>query len=242
MKENTKIGDVDEIDLVFLLNEIYNKKYFKFDEKLQKIVVASEDNLPTEFSKFVDEDGTFNSKKYFLTFVVGMYKAVQKAERSEIRLPPGLKLTTKFHPCEVCVNKENVRPQYVRCKHKPDCQDHHKKLNQGCDCREYTSPSITFSKIGVVLHLEFCDEEGRPQLNLDVDISPPTLYVDNEDYDGNNVDKRAWLLRERPVDWRPEYRKSPDMTDVGKYDDRRRSVRFRRISRDTLIAEQVSQF
>ena len=33
MKENTKIGDVDEIDLVFLLNEIYDKNYFNFDEK-----------------------------------------------------------------------------------------------------------------------------------------------------------------------------------------------------------------
>ena len=85
-------------------------------------------------------------------------------------------------------------------------------------------------------------------LNLDVDISPPTLYFDNQDYDGNNDDKRAWLLRERPVDWRPEYRKSPDMTDVGKseysktfgyYNKRRRSVRFRRISRDTVIPEQV---
>ena len=58
-------------------------------------------------------------------------------------------------------------------------------------------------------------------------------------YDGNNVDKRAWLLRERPVDWRPEYRKSPDMTDVGKDEGRPRSVRFRRISRKVVIPEQV---
>ena len=239
MKENTKIGDVDEIDLVFLLNEIYEKKYFKFDEKLQKIVVNTE-NLPAEFSKFIDKDGTFNSKKYFLTFVVGMRKAVEKAERGMIKLPPGLKLSTKFHPCEVCVSKEDVRPQYVRCKHKPGCLDHHKRLGQGCKCREFTSPSITFSKIGVVLHLEFCDEEGRPQLNLDVDISPPTLYVDNQDYDGNNVDKRAWLRRKRPLDWRTEYRKSPDMTEVGKYKNLRRSVRFRRISRNVVIPEQVN--
>ena len=146
----------------FILNEIYDKKYFKFDEDNQNIVVTST-SLPLKFSKFVDENGTFNSKKYFLTFIVGMYRAVEKAERGEIKLPPGLKLSTKFHPCEVCVNMENVRPQYVRCKHKPDCQDHHEGLNIECDCREYTSPSITFSKIGVVLHLEFCDEDGNPQ-------------------------------------------------------------------------------
>ena len=108
-----------------------------------------------------------------------------------------------------------------------------------CDCREFSSPSISFSKIGVVLHLEFCGDDGTPELNLDIDVSPPSLYVNNEDYDGNNLEKRAWLLRERPVDWRPEYRKSQDMTEVGKDRSRRRSVRIRRLNRDTVVPEQV---
>ena len=39
--------------------------------------------------------------------------------------------------------------------------------------------------------------------------------------------------------WIGEHRKSPDMTDVGKDKKRRRSVRFRRISRNVVIPEQV---
>ena len=46
----------------------YDKEYFKFDQKSQKIALASKESLPSEFSEFIDEDGTFNSKKYFLTF------------------------------------------------------------------------------------------------------------------------------------------------------------------------------
>ena len=41
------------------------------------------------------------------------------------------------------------------------------------------------------------------------------------------------------VDWRPEYRKSQDMTEVGKDKKRRRSVRIRRLNRDTVVPEQV---
>ena len=29
-----------------------------------------------------------------------------------------------------------------------------------CGCREYTSPSLTWSKVGVVLHLQWREEDG----------------------------------------------------------------------------------
>ena len=60
------------------------------------------------------------------------------------------------------------------------------------------------------------------------------------------MEKRAWLLKYKPVDWLPEYRKTYDMTDAVEYDDEGkmygggiRTVRLRRVNRNLVIPEQV---
>ena len=103
------------------------------------------------------------------------------------------------------------------------------------------TPIFKSLKIGVALHLEF-DEPDEPngKLNLDVDVSPPTIPVRFiENYDGNNEKKRRWLERHRPANWVSEWRKSYDMTAAGKSKGAKRSVRLRRINRNLVIPEQV---
>ena len=127
--------------------------------------------------------------------------------------------------------------------HKPFCKEHMKRKDnpeyvENCDCNEFVSPCLTYTKIGVALHLEFHDPEGK--FNLDVDVSPPTIPVTNVDeYEGSNEKKRAWLLKHRPVDWLIEWWKSPDMSDAGLGG--KRSIRLRKINKSLVIPEQVNQ-
>ena len=111
---------------------------------------------------------------------------------------------------------------------------------------------MSYSKIGLVLHLEFVNEDGSV-LNLDVDINPPSFSVSNRrykdknsivveepDYDGSNTGKRAWLQRHRPVDWKTEWLKSEDMSDaVRQGDGLRRAVRLRFFNNRDVLAERV---
>ena len=75
-----------------------------------------------------------------------------------------------------------MTPQYVRCRHLPNCQEHHQKrkadvdYEEKCDCKVYNAPSLTYSKIGLALHTEFLEDDGS-KINLDIDINPPTLPV-----------------------------------------------------------------
>ena len=80
---------------------------------------------------------------------------------------------------------------------------------------------MSYSKIGLVLHLEFKNKDGSV-LNLDVDINPPQFPVsrrrykekksrlfyrikEEPDFDGSNKHKRAWLEKHRPVGWRADW-------------------------------------
>ena len=86
------------------------------------------------------------------------------------------------------------------------------------------------------MHFEFEEDDGT-KINLDVDVSPPTIPVKNvENFNGSNKSKREWLEKHRPVNWISEWRKSYDMTAAtgGK-----RAVRLRRVNRDLVIPEQV---
>ena len=71
---------------------------------------------------------------------------------------------------------------FRRWRHLPDCQEHHQKkrndeqYQEKCDCEVYNAPSLTYSKIGLALHMEFIEDDGS-KINLDVDINPPTLPV-----------------------------------------------------------------
>ena len=64
MKENTRVGEIDESDVALLLNEKYKgQNYFKFDDEEQKIVVNVQKKIPQEIQEFVDQTGTFNVTK-----------------------------------------------------------------------------------------------------------------------------------------------------------------------------------
>ena len=73
-----------------------------------------------------------------------------------------------------------------RCRHKKGCS------HENCDCKVFTSPCLTHSKVGLCLHLQW----SQFNINMDVDFSPPCLPVSNIDqYDGKIEKKRAFLER-----------------------------------------------
>ena len=134
-------------------------------------------SLPDELKPFVTLEGTedwhwlekddyygyFDSTKYFITFMEQFYKTI---ESGTLTLPEGLKLSTKFVPCDVCKNEDYKTPLYVRCRHDPGCEEHAKtkddpSYKESCQCRNFTSPCLSWSKIGVVLHLEFVNEDRK---------------------------------------------------------------------------------
>ena len=96
---------------------------------------------------------------------------------------------------------------------------------------------MSFTKIGLAMSLKF-DEPDGSQFNIDVDVSPPTIPVINNDwYNGSNKKKKEWLEKHRPVNWIPEWRKSYDMTAAA--EGGKRSVRLRRVNRNLVIPERV---
>ena len=117
---------------------------------------------------------------------------------------------------------------------------------------------MSYSKIGLVLHLEFNNKDGSV-LNLDVDINPPQFPVskrrykeypfkvyrwdpvlEEPDFDGSNKHKRAWLEQHRPVGWRAEWDKSEDMSDAtGDNDGLLRGIRLRFFNFQDVIPEEV---
>ena len=85
----------------------------------QKIVPAVK-NIPAALMEFIDEDGAFDTTKYFNTFLDEMYEVINGGE---LELPEGLKLTTKYTPCDICCSHEDITPQDVRCKEFPLKED-----------------------------------------------------------------------------------------------------------------------
>ena len=182
----------------------------------------------------------------------------QVVESEKLELPKGLHLSTKFVPCEVCKKEVLDTPVYVRCRHDPGCEEHAKKKDdpgytEMYTCKNYSSPCLTWSKIGVVLHLEFVNDDGSV-LNLDVDVSPPSIplstgskknrwgdYEHEPVFDGSNEDKRAWLEKMRMPGWLTEWIKTEDMSD-GASEDSSRSIRLRFINPEEVIVEQCILF
>ena len=234
----------------------------KFDRRINR------SDLPEELAEFVDEDGTFNTTRYFQTFVNEMHRVIKE---KSVELPDGLILSTNFTRCEICRNDEEITPQYMRCRHQPNCEEHKKTrknphYKEECDCKVYNLPSLTFSKIGIVIH--FLHPEKEEPFIMDVDINPPTIPsilnvqgIPGEigfyaGFNGSNKMKRLWLKknRHRVRNWRAEWRKTHDMSAAGRvYQKERdslgnkilagnRSVRFRFVNRNLVIPEQVTIF
>ena len=142
-------------------------------EKLGKDIEKTNLEIPDELKPFLKKEdskdfhGYIDVKKYFLTFIEECYEII-KSGSLEL---PGLTLSTEFTPCEVCKNTDNIVTQYLRCRHLPECQEHQKttedpSYKEKCQCRNFTSPCMSYSKIGLVLHLEFNNKDGSYQFKI----------------------------------------------------------------------------
>ena len=280
MKEGTKVGDIDEADMTLVLDNTKFKQYFEFDSIEQRILVRKffysnkgwfgrkkHLELLDELKPFVINDttkpdyyGYIDSKKLFLTFFEEFHQVILTDDT--IKTSEGIRVSTNFQPCSICTSRENIRIQYKRCRHEEDCQEHLKTIEdpdykENCNCKIFTSPGLSYSKIGLVLHLEFNNKDGT-KFNLDVDVCPPTFPLSNKmfrkkrfpsfikvleepAFDGSNQEKRAWLEKNRPVNWIEEWIKSEDMSEAtGEGDDLKRCVQFRFFNNRDVIAEQVN--
>ena len=164
-----------------------------------------------------------------------------------------LPLSTGYEPCLRCmITKDPGRPQARRCRHRSDCQTHKETkpecLNgcpdlchffsheKTCECQEYTTPSLTLTKIGVAIHFIFILEDGSFR-HVDCDLNIPTIPVCTK-YDGNIEEVKQYLLRERPVGWLEERSKLEDMQAAE--ESQNWQVKMRMVNRDLVLPRQVS--
>ena len=124
-----------------------------------------------------------------------------------------------------------------RCKEpiKCECLDE-------CGCMEYASPSITWSKVGVVLHLQWREEDGG-LFTIDCDLNCPT-WPTYTSFDGSMDYAVAQLEEKRPVGWLEEFSKLENMKSACAYAHLLTSkswpVKFRLINKDTVLPCQVT--
>ena len=132
----------------------------------------------------------------------------------------------------------NSTPETVRCRHRPGCKSH----DDSCDCREFTSPSLSHTRSGAVLHLEWVEENGA-RFNLDVDLVP--ILPTSTPYNGDISSVAHTLASERVVGWLEELGKIgvenmgdavhlPHLKGQQKW-----HLNLRLINRNTVMARQV---
>ena len=156
-------------------------------------------------------------------------------------------LNTNFIPCLTCMKPQYGKMQAYRCRHVHDCQVHilcecedSDHCNCHCSCRQFTSPSLTRSKIGACLHLEWVETDGST-FNLDCDLNVPTVPCGTK-YDGGVGEVKKYLRCERPVNWIEEVSKLEDMRNVAAESNLGQDswqVKFRMINRETVLPRQV---
>ena len=249
VKERSRAFYTDEADICLTLNKEL-KQFMVFDDENQ--LLKRDPSKPMTFqgiNRYFDQDNTFNSHQFYHDFLETLHSIV-----STLELPPSLSmlpLTTSYTPCTRCMTTETTgAPQTRRCRHRPDCEEHRRcqcqdttsceeECQHKCQCQEFTSPSLTWSKIGGVVHLQWA-REGRVW-TIDCDVVP-TIPCGTR-YDGGIVATSRYLRTERPVGWVEEYSKLEDMTHAQSSPNRINSdswqIRFRLVNRDTVLPRQV---
>ena len=235
MKEQTRIMNLDEVDITLGLDDKVGKM-FKFDEETQTVILDKE-NMPEEvdaehFAPYIHADNTLDGSKFFKDFVHGVYTILNEApwENSSTMKT----MSTSFTPCTKCMNREKVKIVCRRCRHKPGCP-HDDDVFTGC--RIFLSPCLSRSKIGVVLHLAFIMFDGSIHY-IDCDINCPVMSPSTT-YDGSVNAVQTYLVINKPVGWVEEYRKLESMTAVSDWPGVSSGVRFRNISQGVVLASQV---
>jgi hypothetical protein len=234
LKEQTRMFDLDEMDVSFLASKKVTKG-LHYDRINQVINIRPDLPADHPLAPYKDENNNFNAKKYFDQFLTHVYEIIQEMEENWPPVP-GLtmmeKLSVQYKPC--CFKEDFTILQPVRCKHRADCRDH---SNDDDDCQEYNSQSITRSKIGVVLHMAFRLTEGTVH-HVDMDLCVPSVSASNgQEYDGDTNDYERFLMRTRPVLWREEIIKLESMTCSAI--DTERCIRVRSINPDTVTTSEV---
>jgi len=107
-----------------------------------------------------------------------------------------------------------------------------------CECQEYTTPSLTLTKIGVAIHVKFILEDGSFR-HVDCDLNIPTIPVCTK-YDGNIEEVGKYLLRKRPVGWLEEKSKLEDMEAAE--ESKNWQVKMRMVNRDLVLPRQSLLF
>ena len=110
-----------------------------------------------------------------------------------------------------------------------------------CDYKEYGSPSLTWSKVGVVLHLQWKEEDGAIW-TIDCDLNCPT-WPCSTPYDGSITKALYHMSMTRPVGWLEECSKYEGMYHASLNPHlllaQNWQIRFRLINRTTVIPSQV---
>ena len=229
--------------------------------------LKANDNLVEgdHIKKYVSDQGIFDCKKYTFDFMECLEDALTKVDISQ-----GFKIgdkhhkftmeppTTSYEPCLRCMlTTETGRPQARRCRHRPDCEPHRDGMaeclngckdrcesfshERTCNCQEYTSPSLTITKIGVALHVKFALKDGSYSY-VDCDINIPTIPTSTR-YDGSIEDVRQYLMRVQPVGWLEESSKLEDMGSASNsfhlIGAESWQVKMRMINRDRVLPTQV---
>ena len=246
----------------------WTKRKLELPEKLKPFVTKKE----MKESDLKHYYGCLDEDQYFFIFLQEFHQTLSSSQLklpegmklSTTFTPCEVCKDTTFtrHQYVRCRHDPMCQNHQEKCK----CQNYHEK----CKCKRYNSPALTISKIGLVMHPQF--EENGQLYHLDVDINPPTLPVgkiqmvrtskrtndyvradqwkydfvidvrDEPDFDGNNTDKRNWLLAERKklTGWKTEYDKTLDNSEAaGVNDGLPRPIRLRCYNLKDVIVEQV---
>ena len=233
LKEMTRIFDVDEVDITLSLPRHF-ASFLIFDADNQSVKFSSNSEPDENTLPYKKENDELDVHKYFSDFLHGLYKIVSEMEvdqtwKDNFNMDP---LKASFIPCLQCMNTDLTEPESRRCKHNPGW-DHDDK----CGCRVFTSPSLTRSKIGGVLHLQWSEADGS-KYNVDCDLSCPTITTSTP-YDGNITAAYDYLIENPHVGWLKEVKKLKDEDMSAASGNTESSVRLRLINKTTVLARQV---
>ena len=228
LSERARVFHMDEMDIHFWFDE-KKRHQISFDAKTQR--------ASTESSLYRKDNNELDTERLFFDFLENIYEILPSLEVS-----PGMKsLSTVFTPCLCCMRSDGTRPETVRCRHRVDCRAH----DDSCNCREFTSPSLTHTRSGAVLHLEW-NQKGGAKFNVDVDLVP--ILPTSTPYNGDITSVANALASERPVGWLEELGKIgvESMGDVIHLPhlkgNRKWHLNLRLINRSLVMTRQVTGF
>ena len=250
-REGSRAFFYDEVDVHLSLNKDFKKfSYFDAKQMVLKRDPSRAEN-PEDCDKYFDENNFLKPDLYFHDFVASVHSIISTLELPEdfTMLP----LTTSFTPCTRCMTTKHKGLQVMRCRHKADCEQHKRcrceepskcKCLEECGCREYASPSLNWSKVGVVLHLQWREEDGTLS-TIDVDLNCPT-WPTNTRFDGSIQNASNNLELNKPVGWLEELHKLDNMFEASGsphlLESKNWPVKFRLINRETVLPSQTLLF